>query len=677
MNKLWKKLNTIELSAKAFWLVAAAFAVLRLLMLSQQSMTLYPESSMLDDMLMIKASQNVLAGEWLGSYNYLTIGKHMLFAVWLAIVSKLGISYLLAGQLLYTAASFALVQSLAPAMKSRLWRLAFLVYLLFNPAAYADFTLRVYRDNITVSFVMLVFAGFIGLALRYLDEKTAPMYGWGLLGGFALGCSFLLREDGWWLAPLCIVAAVTVVVLLLRAKPKKLFVRLGSLLVCFAVAAGCIAAYCGMNQKHYGRFIVSDLTSSEFQAAYGAMTRVVAEDEDYNPIVPIPRSSREKLYAVSPLFAELEPYLESNSFSRWQKDCGNGELEYSGGGFYWAVRNAASLLGYYETPETARQFYIDLADELNAACDSGAFEALGERSGLNSPITAGRILPTLKEAVRSLYTVVTYDKISNSPELSVGEALQMDEIERIMHAEAMRTDHTPNGDTRVIVWAFGENGGISLALYDGDEPVKTAFGYGTGSDIYLDKLYSGTDYQYTNACRYTLTFAGEPTDTMNLQITDPDSTVVSVPLKTTETAETQGPLHWQIESIEPDYTESVSYGFVEIWLYRLMRVVVFGYRILNTLFFVWAVFLFLRTLLRCIKKRAFCDRISLLLIVAFGLLMMAALRIGMVSFAEVSAFGIGTYPMYLAAVYPLLIAFQFLCGSLDKTVTELCTPNKQ
>ncbi|MEG1984542.1 MAG: hypothetical protein RR009_04580, partial [Oscillospiraceae bacterium] len=36
-------------------------------------------------------------------------------------------------------------------------------------------------------------------------------------------------------------------------------------------------------------------------------------------IVPLPYSSREKLYKTSPLFAELEPYLESDDFTRWQR----------------------------------------------------------------------------------------------------------------------------------------------------------------------------------------------------------------------------------------------------------------------------------------------------------------------------------------------------------------------
>ncbi|MEG0832795.1 MAG: hypothetical protein RSG78_02130, partial [Oscillospiraceae bacterium] len=44
---------------------------------------------------------------------------------------------------------------------------------------------------------------------------------------------------------------------------------------------------------------------------------------------------------------------------------------------------------------------------------------------------------------------------------------------------------------------------------------------------------------------------------------------------------------------------------------------------------------------------------------ALAMLLVAVLRLGMIAFVEVSAFGIGTYAMYLAAVYPALIAFCF------------------
>ena len=225
MKKIFEKIRKIELSKGLYLLLIAAVALLKLIYVGSQRMILYPEASMLDDMLMVQAAENILEGSWLGAYNYLTIGKHMLFALWLALVSKVGISYLLAGQLLFTAASFAITESLAPAVKSRLLRLCFFTYLIMSPASYADFTLRIYRDNITVSFVLLVLAGFMGFALRLKSGSFKSLFGWSALGGFALGCSYLLREDGWWLLPFCAVAAFVCIIILIKERPKKALLR--------------------------------------------------------------------------------------------------------------------------------------------------------------------------------------------------------------------------------------------------------------------------------------------------------------------------------------------------------------------------------------------------------------------------------------------------------------------
>ncbi len=663
-----KQLAGFEPSRRTAIFIAAALAVLRLLALSQQSLTLYPETSMIDDMLTVRAARCILSGEWLGAYNYLTLSKHMLFALWLALIHRLGISYLLAGQLLYTAASGALAQCFAPVIRRRAWRLLFFAGLLFNPASFADFTLRVYRDNITVSFVMLTFAGFIGLALRCTGRKPAALLGWGALGGFALGCSLLLREDGWWLLPAACLPLAAALFLILRRRPARWGARLAALLCPVAVAAACVCAYCGMNYVHYGRFIISDLTSPEFQAAYGAMTRVIPDEADTNPIVPVPPSSLEKLYAVSPHFAALRPYLESEDFTRWQKDCGDGRLSYYGGSLYWAVRSAASLAGYYETPETARQYYLALAQEINDACDSGAFPALGRRSGLNSPVTADRILPTLKESLRSLYVTVTYDRIVDDPELSVGSEQLMDELEAFLHAKAKRTAKTENGGLRIVVWAFGKNGPVDATLLDAQgSPVPAELSLGTGSDIYLDELYAGRDWRYTAVCRKTLRLdmPDEP-QALCIQLSGVDGTF-TVPAAVSEKS-AQGDIFYCVEYVGADYDEQVEHGFVELWLYRLMRVYVLFCRVAGALAFAGAAALCLCALGRCIRRRAVPGQAAAPALLCLLLLAMAALRIGMVSFAEVSAFGIGTYPMYLAAVYPLLISFEFLSVPLFAAV---------
>ena len=50
--------------------------------------------------------------------------------------------------------------------------------------------------------------------------------------------------------------------------------------------------------------------------------------------------------------------------------------------------------------------------------------------------------------------------------------------------------------------------------------------------------------------------------------------------------------------------------------------------------------------------------------VLLGFLLMGLFRVFIISYMEISAFGIGTYAMYLGAVFPLVLLIGFVGGSL-------------
>ena len=62
MKKIFEKIRKIELSKGLYLLLIAAVALLKLIYVGSQRMILYPEASMLDDMLMVQAAENILAG---------------------------------------------------------------------------------------------------------------------------------------------------------------------------------------------------------------------------------------------------------------------------------------------------------------------------------------------------------------------------------------------------------------------------------------------------------------------------------------------------------------------------------------------------------------------------------------------------------------------------------------
>ena len=99
---------------------------------------------------------------------------------------------------------------------------------------------------------------------REAAGRALPFY---IAAGLALGAAWLSHEDNALLLPFLLCAAILYVVFLVSGRAGQLPAKLALLAVPLALWGGCVAAWCGMNQKVYGRFIVSDFTSSEFSDA--------------------------------------------------------------------------------------------------------------------------------------------------------------------------------------------------------------------------------------------------------------------------------------------------------------------------------------------------------------------------------------------------------------------------
>jgi hypothetical protein len=100
-------------------------------------------------------------------------------------------------------------------------------------------------------------------------------------------------------------------------------------------------------------------------------------------------SGRAQIYAVSPAFRELQPALEDLNSGWFTYGCLSyphtcGDL--TGGWFLWAVRDAVTRSGYHSTAANAAAYYLRLADEINAACESGRLDCDSPRETLVDPL---------------------------------------------------------------------------------------------------------------------------------------------------------------------------------------------------------------------------------------------------------------------------------------------------
>ncbi|MEG2206370.1 MAG: hypothetical protein RRY03_06805, partial [Oscillospiraceae bacterium] len=97
-----------KMSLHLMWAIALGLFAVKLFLCSFQLMYASPELSPIDDTLMVNLAKSISEGNWLGEYNWLTLGKHSFFALWLSVINTLGLNFLMAGQLLFGLACFTL-----------------------------------------------------------------------------------------------------------------------------------------------------------------------------------------------------------------------------------------------------------------------------------------------------------------------------------------------------------------------------------------------------------------------------------------------------------------------------------------------------------------------------------------------------------------------------------------
>lgn len=407
MNKRLRSALQQDMSRRTFWGLVALVVLVKLLMTRFQTVYVWVGGAPLDDELMFRAAQSITAGQWLGAYDWLTLSKHMFFAVWLAVCNLLHLPYLAAGQLLTCGAALACAFAFAPVLRRWKSRFALFALLTFSPAATASFTLRVYRDNIFPGLCMLFFAGMCGYALR-CRRPVKQSIGWLVLSGVGLGLAWLIREDGVWLLPFAAAGTLILILTALRDKgslAKKLG-RCALLAVPYGLLAAAILVYSAVNYACYGLFAVSDFSTGSFAAAVGAMSRVKAEE--WKPLCSVPTDVRMKLYDAVPELKPLEYWLEEDE--NLQNSFRNPELDdYQSGSFYWALRKAAWNEGVYDSPQKAEEYWQQVADAINALCDSGQLESNGpKRSSTTPPIRMEYVPDVLAEGVRGLLHTLTF-----------------------------------------------------------------------------------------------------------------------------------------------------------------------------------------------------------------------------------------------------------------------------
>ncbi len=433
-------------------------------------------NAMLDDRLFLQLAESIVRGDWLGAYSQATLAKGPFYSLWIALLYWVGIPLGLGVQLAYAGACAAFTRACRPAIRSGVALLAIYALLLWNPMSFEAPTMgRIIRQQIYTPLGVAVIAGLVGLYVRR-DQTLRRQLPWAVLTGLAFGCFWLTREESIWLVPSVVLLAVAGAVWAFRFSREQGRVMLRSLGLAAAFAALPLVLVSWQNYRHYGWFGTVEPRAPEFADAYGAMLRVkVGPDLDY---VPVTRQAREAMYAVSPTFAQLQPYFEGEYGTGWAGASTHltklpvADRQIGGGWLMWALRDCVAAAGYAHNAREALDFYRRMADEINAACDAGRLPAYSKRSGFMPHLRLGQAGAVARTMGQFADFVVSFRSFSVYPPLSIGDQDQLtlfhdltrDTISSSVQAPAMPLPNQEKLNQRKYAWLQATGAFLRLVI---------------------------------------------------------------------------------------------------------------------------------------------------------------------------------------------------------------------
>lgn len=283
-----------------------------------------------DDILMYDLVNNIINGDYLGTYNHLTLVKGIMYPLFISFLNIINIPYLMGINVLYVLSIGLITLSLRKIINNDKVTFLLFILLLFNPISFAEKTYLLFYRNWFSSCIIFM---YFGLLFKLINKSIIKEY---ILLGIFLGIAFLTREDTIWLLP-------SLVIMIIFVK-EKLYIKIIPIgIVIFFVLINSI-----INYYYYGVFTHNELINSTFKDAY---SKVLSIEGD---------SLTEKLDIASKNSSTFKEFYDEFSKTSYYKN----EKAYAGN-FIWVFREYVNKLGYYENVKKVNTFYKKIIKELD------------------------------------------------------------------------------------------------------------------------------------------------------------------------------------------------------------------------------------------------------------------------------------------------------------------------
>lgn len=337
-----------------------------------------------DDLFFAGAAHHIIHGDWMGPYSQMTLIKAPFYSFFLIFSFFTGLPLFLNETLFYIGACIVIFYAFAPLIESRWWRLLLFVFVAYCPVGLATYwTLRVYREFAYLSLTLYVVSFSIGLLLR-LNHKISQLLLWSMGLGLSMGAFMITREEGAWIYPVLFLLLSFCLLFIFLGKLDKITQRSCLVLLPILIWHIPIITVSSLNYSHYGFWGTTENLDPDYNRIFSTLGRIKTSDT-WHPAIQIHHDSLLKAYEVSRLLNDIKDPIERITLSSNNSSMSSKPewylLQYGDGGnkigtdrYRWLFRDIVYNQGYYASGKYPHDFYKQLADQLESACDNGLLD---------------------------------------------------------------------------------------------------------------------------------------------------------------------------------------------------------------------------------------------------------------------------------------------------------------
>lgn len=388
-----------------------------------------------DDIWFLNTASALVDGEWLGPFDHHTLIKGCFGPMVLAFCAQSGIPYLLAQTCLYVLSCVFFIHVASRISRNRIFLLAALALLLFNPLSHSFFSWqRVHRNGMPIWQVPFAFGC---LYMTYLSSRgrLRSLAMWAVLSGLALWVLHNTREDGGWIWPFalgCLGMSAFSAWQAGAARRERRVRALACLLPLLVVVCGN-AAVCLANWRVYGLPIRNNRDAGNYAKVMNDLYVIEPDPEDEARLTApgheshyhgIYYSTLLKAYGASPTFAlarkHIDPILDT-----WSRGMGYHGRDLFHDHMLFALRDGVHAAGFYESLPRSEAFYGDVHRELSEAFADGRLSRRGiSITPLAAPLRKGTMPRVLGKWIQTLAYLAKF-KDTEAQLVDTGESWRM------------------------------------------------------------------------------------------------------------------------------------------------------------------------------------------------------------------------------------------------------------